>query len=116
MVDECPSLKEHLRILQDERNLGVSSARNKLLEEAKGKFKIASLDQQALFLSDLMQWITQAKRVSFKDFNGADQVVFQKLSIKFSTLHNFDYLQIVDFSPAGNFISYSPNLLKLVNK
>ncbi len=96
--------------------LSITQAVIKKLEETEDKFKTAPLDRQAIFLSNLMQWITQAKLISFKDFNGTKQTGLQRLSVQFSTLHNFDYLQIVDFSPAGNFVSYSPNLLKLVNK
>lgn len=96
--------------------LSITQTVIKKLEETEDKFKTASLDRQAIFLSNLMQWITQAKLISFKDFNGTKQTGLQALSVQFSTLHNFDYLQIVDSSPAGNFVSYSPNLLKLVNK
>lgn len=96
--------------------LSITQAVIKKLEETEDEFKTAPLDRQAIFLSNLMQWITQAKLISFKDFNGTKQTGLQRLSVQFSTLHNFDYLQIVDFSPAGNFVSYSPNLLKLVNK
>ena len=86
------------------------------LEKVEEKIKIASLDQQAYFLSNLMQWITQAKLIRFKDFNGTEKVGLRRLSVKLSTLHKFDYLQIVDSSLAGNFISYSPNLLKLADR
>lgn len=86
------------------------------LEKVEEKIKIASLDRQAYFLPNLVQWITQAKLIRFQDFNGAEKVGLRRLSVKLSILHKFDYLQIVDSSPARNFISYSPNLLKLADR
>ena len=68
VMDECPSLKEHLRILQDERNLGVSSARNKLLEEAKGKY-IAFSDADDTFEADYLERMIHAA-----EDNAADMV------------------------------------------
>lgn len=96
--------------------LSITQTVIKKLEKTEDKFKISPIDHQALFLSNLMQWITQVKLLNFKDFNGDQHTGIKKLSIRFSTLCDFDSLRIADFSPAGNFTSYSSNLLKLADQ